>query len=57
MKTALALIYLALIAALFTSTIERYSTAWTALAAAAAVLIVLAFLRIHLVTNAPEADE
>jgi hypothetical protein len=57
MKIALALTYLALIAALFTTGCERYSTGWTVLAASAGVLFVLAFLRIHLVTNSSEADE
>jgi hypothetical protein len=57
MKTALALIYLAIAAALFASAAERYTPTWTALAAATAVLVVAAILRIIAVVNVPEGED
>lgn len=57
MKTVLALIYLSFIAALIASGQERYSLPWAALAVAVVVLFLAAFLRLHLVINAPRVDE
>ncbi|MEK6310106.1 MAG: hypothetical protein V4755_05325 [Curtobacterium sp.] len=57
MKTAVALIYLTLIAALTASNLDRYSPLWGACAAAVVVFFVAALLRILLVVNAPGSDE